>query len=185
MRGYQESLEWYVSLKEKLSPLRRNINRSLLVYRLVHAPVRSTDRAKAGFDSPTESFFLIFPHGSQSPWLVEVQAPPVQMIVGTFIKENICILEHVSNRCQHPSNAFNGTLSRKSLRFMSGQDIIIIVSGLKFIAKVEDSTRILPHFPQSKYVLKIAANVRERACHRMTEAIRRYVTGSHDERATD
>src|SRR6266550_1078107 len=41
--------------------LEQKFNMSLLVYRLVNAPVTLADRAKAGFDSPTESFFFIFP----------------------------------------------------------------------------------------------------------------------------
>ena len=35
-------------------------NMSLLVYRLVHAPVIFTGRAKAGFDSPTERCTFCF-----------------------------------------------------------------------------------------------------------------------------
>ena len=37
-----------------------NENMSLLVYRLVHAPVMLTGRAKAGFDSPTERCVFCF-----------------------------------------------------------------------------------------------------------------------------
>ena len=44
-------------LKDIYSQLGKEIQPSLLVYRLVHAPVILLVRAKAGFDSQAESFF--------------------------------------------------------------------------------------------------------------------------------